>query len=87
MTVFFFHLCRLSFPVLSSKERLHIRLVLLGNPCKTCQHQSVGKRWNESPFSLPAEQLAHPNMYTQQVLTITFGKFWQKVSACIVKEH
>ena len=32
--------------------------------------QSVGKRWNESPFSLPAEQLAHPNMYTQQVLTI-----------------
>ena len=32
------------------------------------QHQSVGKRWNESPFSLPSEQLAHPN--TQQVLTI-----------------
>ena len=32
------------------------------------QHQSVGKRWNESPFSLPAEQLAHPNMYTQEVL-------------------
>ena len=44
--------------------------VLLGNPCKTYQHQSVGKRWNESPFSLPAEQLAHPNMYTQEVLTI-----------------
>ena len=39
---------------------------------QTYQHQSVGKRWNESPFSLqlPAEQLAHPNMYTQQVLTI-----------------
>ena len=68
---FFFHLCLLSFSVLSSKERLHIRLVLLGNPCKTYQHQSVGKRWNESPFSLPAEQLAHPNMYTLQVLTIS----------------
>ena len=67
---FFFHLCLLSFSVLSSKERLHIRLVLLGNPCKIYQHQSVGKRWNESPFSLPAEQLAHPNMYTLQVLTI-----------------
>ena len=66
----FFHLCLLSFSVLSSKERPHIRLVVLfGNPCKTYQHQSV-KRWNESPFSLPAEQLAHPNMYTQQVLTI-----------------
>ena len=71
MTVFFlFHLCLLSFSVLSSKDRLHVRLALLGNPCKTYQHQSVGKRWNESPFSLPAEQLAHPNMYTQQVLTI-----------------
>ena len=68
--VFFFHLCLLSFSVLSSKERLHIRLVLFGNTYKTYQHQSVGKRWNESPFSLPAEQLAHPNMYTQQVLTI-----------------
>ena len=76
---FFFHLCLLSFSVLSSKERLHIRLVLLGNPCKTYQHQSVGKRWNECPFSLPAEQLAHLNMYTQQVLTITFGKFWQNI--------
>ena len=71
MTVFFFHLCFLSFSVLSSKERLHICLVLLGYPCKIYQHQSVGKRWNESPFSLPAEQLAHPNMYTLQVLTIS----------------
>ena len=65
---FFFHLCLLSLSVLSSKERLHISLVLLGNPCKTYQHQSVGKRWNESPFSLPSERLAHSN--TQQVLTI-----------------
>ena len=68
MTVFFFHLCLLSLSVLSSKERLHIRLVLLGNPCKTNQHQSVGKRWNESPFSLPSERLTHRNM--QQILTI-----------------
>ena len=67
---FFFHLCLLSFSVLSSKESLHIGLVLFGNLWKTYQHQSVGKRWNESLFSLPAEQLAHPNMYTQQVLTI-----------------
>ena len=85
---FFFHLFLLSFSVLLvfHKERLHIRLVLLGNPCKPYQHQSVGKRWNESPSSLPAEQLAHPNMYTQQVLTI-LKVLTEYRSACIVKEH
>ena len=68
MTVFVcFHLCLLSWSaVFSSKERLHISLLLLGNPCETYQHQSLSKRWNESPFSLPSELLAHPN--TQQVL-------------------
>ena len=73
--LFFFHLCLLSLSVLSSKERLHASLVLLGNPCKKYQHQSIGKRWNESPSSLPSERLAHPN--TQQVLT--FWKFWQNI--------
>ena len=48
----FFHLCLLSLSVLSSKKRLHICLALLGlgNPCKTYEHQSVGKRWNEVLF-------------------------------------
>ena len=38
---FFFNLCLLSLSVLSSKVHLHI---VLGNPCKTYQHQSVRKR-------------------------------------------
>ena len=65
---FYFFFIFVVLSVLSSMERLHIRLVLFGDPCKTYQQQSVGKRWNESPFSLPSEHLAHPN--TQQVLTI-----------------
>ena len=45
--IFVFSLC-----LLSSKKRLHICLALLGlgNPCKTYEHQSVGKRWNEVLF-------------------------------------
>ena len=69
MTVFFIFVFSL-FLFCLPRNAFTFVFLLLGNPCKTYQHQSVGKRWNESPFSLPAEQLTHPNMYTQQVLTI-----------------
>ena len=79
--LFFFCHCLLSLSVLSSKERLHISLVLVGNPCKTYQHQSVGKRWNENLLALPQHQHTSfncPDVSDRIALSFFQGTFEQK---------
>ena len=80
MTVFvcfhlFFSLCLLFCLPRNASSSVFYYLAILGNPCKTYQQQSVGKRWNESPF-LCRQSCWHIRTRSR---AWPFWKFWQDI--------